>query len=171
MTYLRIMSGRWSCRGFRWVVKQIVTRVGWRFGTLIVVLFVLYLGSIGLYAGVSGGHRYPSGFECVVESGRAWIWYGRGNEAPDAEWKWDWWFGSLPVSAWRVDFAPGLKWADHGVWMERGIVIPLWMPLALVIGVQVWRGWRYKPWQCPKCRYDLRGLDGGVCPECGEALR
>ena len=26
---------------------------------------------------------------------------------------------------------------------------------------------RAKPWQCPKCRYDLRGLDGGVCPECG----
>ena len=27
--------------------------------------------------------------------------------------------------------------------------------------------WRAKPWQCAKCRYDLRGLEGGVCPECG----
>ena len=30
---------------------------------------------------------------------------------------------------------------------------------------------RAKPWQCPKCRYDLRGLDGGVCPECGHELK
>lgn len=22
-------------------------------------------------------------------------------------------------------------------------------------------------WQCPTCGYDLRGLDDGVCPECG----
>ena len=29
---------------------------------------------------------------------------------------------------------------------------------------------RAKPWQCPKCRYDLRGLDGGVCPECGTQI-
>ncbi|MCH9058387.1 MAG: hypothetical protein IIB55_07150 [Planctomycetes bacterium] len=30
---------------------------------------------------------------------------------------------------------------------------------------------RAKPWQCAKCRYDLRGLDGGVCPECGHELK
>ena len=29
---------------------------------------------------------------------------------------------------------------------------------------------RAKPWQCPKCRYDLRGLDGGVWRECGASV-
>ena len=51
--------------------------------------------------------------------------------------------------------------------------IPLWIPLLLLAipTAYLWRAdRRAKPWQCPKCRYDLRGLDGGgngVCPECG----
>ena len=50
---------------------------------------------------------------------------------------------------------------------------PLWLPLLLLAAptAYLWRtDRRAKPWQCPKCRYDLRGLDGGVCPECGEAV-
>ena len=52
--------------------------------------------------------------------------------------------------------------------------LPLWVPL-LLIAVPTAYLWhtdrRAKPWQCAKCRYDLRGLDGGVCPECGGAVR
>ena len=48
--------------------------------------------------------------------------------------------------------------------------LPLWIPLLLIAAPTAWL-WhtdrRAKPWQCAKCRYDLRGLDGGVCPECG----
>ena len=51
---------------------------------------------------------------------------------------------------------------------------PLWLPLLLIAAptAYLWRtDRRAKPWQCPKCRYDLRGLDGGVCPECGHELK
>ena len=45
------------------------------------------------------------------------------------------------------------------------------LPEILLIAVPTACVWctdrRAKPWQCAKCRYDLRGLDGGVCPECG----
>ena len=52
--------------------------------------------------------------------------------------------------------------------------IPLWIPLFLIAASTacVWyTDRRAKPWQCAKCRYDLRGLDGGVCPECGHELK
>ena len=55
---------------------------------------------------------------------------------------------------------------------QHFIVIPLWFPLLLVAAPTAWLWYtdrRAKPWQCAKCRYDLRGLDGGVCPECGES--
>ena len=51
-----------------------------------------------------------------------------------------------------------------------GMSCPLWLPLLLIAvpTAYLWRAdRRAKPWQCAKCRYDLRGLDGGVCPECG----
>jgi len=50
---------------------------------------------------------------------------------------------------------------------------PLWLPLLLIATptAYLWRtDWRAKPWQCAKCRYDLRGLEGEVCPECGESI-
>ena len=51
--------------------------------------------------------------------------------------------------------------------------LPLWLPLLLIAAPTAWL-WRTdrraKSWQCPKCRYDLRGLDGGVCPECGASV-
>jgi len=32
-------------------------------------------------------------------------------------------------------------------------------------------GWIFFHGQCPKCTYDLRGLDNGqICPECGHSL-
>ena len=52
------------------------------------------------------------------------------------------------------------------------VLCPLWMP-PLLLAVPTFWLWRTdrraKPWQCATCRYDLRGLEGGVCPECGEA--
>ena len=48
------------------------------------------------------------------------------------------------------------------------------LPEILLIAVPtacLWRtDRRAKPWQCPKCRYDLRGLDGGVWRECGASV-
>ena len=53
------------------------------------------------------------------------------------------------------------------------VVLPAWpIPflLALVTAYLWFTDRRAKPWQCAKCRYDLRGLDGGVCPECGKSM-
>ncbi|MCH8270015.1 MAG: hypothetical protein IH985_02230 [Planctomycetes bacterium] len=90
----------------------------------------------------------------------------------------------------RLDFirlrAPsmdlGFRWNVHPgrtnfgglIMASREISIPLWFPLLLLAAPTAWLWYtdrRAKPWQCPKCRYDLRGLDGGVCPECGKPLR
>ena len=56
---------------------------------------------------------------------------------------------------------------------DASLAVPLWLPLLLIAAptAYIWyTDSRAKPWQCPKCRYDLRGLDGGVCPECGETV-
>ena len=64
-------------------------------------------------------------------------------------------------------------WRLRNGFKVRHFLLPLWMPLLLfaVPTVWLWRTDRAKPWQCAKCRYDLRGLAGGVCPECGEATK
>ena len=90
------------------------------------------------------------------------------------------WFADLSAYpprlpyGWRVginyqrSFAalPTARWGKDGY----RFLIPLWIPLLLIAAptAGLWRtDRRAKPWQCPKCRYDLRGLDGGVCPVCG----
>ena len=71
------------------------------------------------------------------------------------------------------------------------LTIPMW-PIVAFLALPSAYLWctdrRAKPWQCPKCRYDLRGLEGvsreggevdsenrrtggnGVCPECGRVV-
>jgi hypothetical protein len=42
----------------------------------------------------------------------------------------------------------------------------------LGLGVGAARGrrfWRRRRGRCQRCGYDLRGLSGGACPECGTA--
>ena len=76
-----------------------------------------------------------------------------------------------PSPGWftRYTFGPGSPSGPSGT-ISRAF-LPLWLPLLLIAAPTAWLWYpdrRAKPWQCPKCRYDLRGLDGGVCPECGE---
>ena len=80
----------------------------------------------------------------------------------------------------QVSYTPlSIKWLPTytfgsvpGTWEQ--VSVPLWIPL-LLLAIPTAYLWhtdrRAKPWQCPKCRYDLRGLDGGVCPECGHELK
>jgi hypothetical protein len=52
-------------------------------------------------------------------------------------------------------------------------ILPLWMPLILVAmptGILFYRDRKPKPGQCRKCRYDLAGLTGDKCPECGTRI-
>lgn len=77
--------------------------------------------------------------------------------------------GNATPSAWflqRFDF--GFYW-----WFEIArstgatyLVVPLWVPLIVFIGV----AWRYRkriipPGHCVSCGYELAGLS--LCPECG----
>ncbi len=80
-----------------------------------------------------------------------------------------------------------LRWGQTsaGVWSRATIAfMPVWRGFALDVGlfgtgwlaaiggVMWWRRRnRMRAWMCPKCRYDLRGLPGGVCPECGSAVK
>lgn len=55
-----------------------------------------------------------------------------------------------------------------------------WLPVGLVFLPSVYFAWRFgryvsppgvlAPGRCPKCLYNLRGLIGGRCPECGCAV-
>ena len=48
-------------------------------------------------------------------------------------------------------------------------VIPLW-PLAglsVLATIWAWRRRAFPPGRCPSCGYDLHGLEGDQCPECG----
>ncbi|MCH7792872.1 MAG: hypothetical protein IID31_11425 [Planctomycetes bacterium] len=87
----------------------------------------------------------------------------------------------------RLNIVPHVEWNK---W-TRTVHVPLWLPL-LFFALPTARLWytdrRAKPWQCPKCRYDLRGVGGvrresgevdsenrrtgrnGVCPECGRVI-
>ncbi len=84
------------------------------------------------------------------------------------------------VWLWDIEFERGwIPWkSPSGVWGFGQVFIPLYIPL-LLVAVPTAYLWlvdhRPKPWQCAKCRCDLRGLEGGgkgggdkiVCPECG----
>jgi hypothetical protein len=54
--------------------------------------------------------------------------------------------------------------------------VPLWMPI-LLLGAPCILLWmqrcrrRRAPWQCHGCGYDLRGMSGEKCPECGAAVQ
>jgi hypothetical protein len=51
---------------------------------------------------------------------------------------------------------------------SRSWELPLWPMFVLSAGYLAWRRfWRVPPGHCRACRYDLRGLTTGVCPECG----
>ena len=63
-------------------------------------------------------------------------------------------------------------WASFPSGM-RSVSIPFWMPLVLCAVPTVVlfnRDHKPKPGHCAKCRYDLAGLDGDICPECGAEI-
>jgi len=56
---------------------------------------------------------------------------------------------------------------------SRRRYFPLWMftgVFGAAAAILLWRDTRPRPGYCTRCRYDLRGVTGGVCPECGTAV-
>lgn len=75
------------------------------------------------------------------------------------------WIGRLHPASWFL-----WGWEGHdGNCAIHSVVIPGWMfavpPLACIGVMRVLR--RPGKGTCVKCGYDLSGLPGGVCPECG----
>lgn len=86
--------------------------------------------------------------------------------------------GSQLWSAWREDVT--LHWVPRyyqfamgdGTYL-RDLLLPLWIPCLLVIGMSglwYWRIRRFKEGSCRHCQYDLTGNTSGVCPECGTPI-
>lgn len=100
--------------------------------------------------------------------------------------------GQLKVHAfdplvWPMRYARGLtfwprdaamQWApavhtESGEGLNVKVEVPLWLLAGLFAGA--WRGakamgWHRQDWQCRACGYDVRGLKGGLCTECGRPI-
>jgi hypothetical protein len=126
--------------------------VWWEAYVLSAPISIFGRGGSGLGCGVMRGIVYVGGWwdsgpptwdpECSIES-------AEGEE-------FHWWFD------WQVE------WGASGVLI---VGAPLWL---LLVGPGLgWVGLRWwgrgaPAWACARCGYDLRGIKGGVCPECGK---
>ncbi len=62
-------------------------------------------------------------------------------------------------------------WKGHAINVATVVGLGMWMWFTPVVVMDVvrWRRERRRG-RCTKCMYDVRGLAGSVCPECGETL-
>lgn len=86
-----------------------------------------------------------------------------------------------PGPGWQVSRHPfGLAWRPRLYHWSAGsrhaihqLHAPLWVPLVLIGLPTAWLWHRDRPippHACRVCRYDLRGITAGKCPECGAAV-
>lgn len=77
--------------------------------------------------------------------------------------------GDSPQFGGQRRWEPVIWWPTFvSSWVGMFVHVPFWIP---VVGMAGWVGWawRRRPREvgCARCGYDLAGLKGGVCPECG----
>ena len=78
----------------------------------------------------------------------------------------------LPRDAYLRRWLPLFRHENGSIGEYWTVILPLWIP-ALLFGAGVWWG-RRGEWTgkgvCRGCGYDVRGVVGGKCPECGVAV-
>ena len=87
----------------------------------------------------------------------------------------------MPAKGWRWEKSttigrPRLNWealyaSGSTPFPSWAVRVPLWIPVVLLgvpCGWMWWKHVRRPKLACAHCGYDLRGLAGSVCPECGE---
>ena len=150
-------------------------RVKWAGTTLAVLLCVVFALSGKGYAQVlwssddGAFHTIPSSAQHItLLHGQLWLSRRTSGDgfADEGSVRWR----LEEYSSYRIAWGWEFEWWPSATSSYHSVKIPLWFLLLLIAAPTAWL-WhtdrRAKPWQCPKCRYDLRGLDGGVCPECG----
>lgn len=74
-------------------------------------------------------------------------------------------------SYWGQRWTPLYRHENGSIGEYWFVVLPLWIP-AVLLGAGVWWGRKLGGWRgegfCRACGYDVRGVVGGVCPECGK---
>lgn len=137
-----------SRRGFR--------VAAWATGVVAVLLGVLYPFSYRLRPG-PWSERVGIGFMICCRQACCY-WWSTGH-------------GETGLIACFIEASMERPWPT--IWVERqwgNICVPLWIPLALSVGLSCicwYRSCGHKPGACHKCGYDLTGNVSGVCPECG----
>ncbi len=156
-------------------------------GLLAVVMVASMRGGFGVWVDHrDSGVVFGAGeFRVDARDGRLTIYVSSwwvGNPSPSSRFLWTGgWCG-----AGEIEESVGLRWWDGPRWfgvgnrirmLSDGVDVPLVYP---VVFLGVWSGWlfwgrrRVRVWgrsgRCVGCGYSLEGLDGGVCPECGDGV-
>lgn len=79
------------------------------------------------------------------------------------------WFGLYTDWLWPFTSYDSEALDDLGHLIQFGLAMTL-IFAAGPISRLVMRGIAHLPGQCGKCGYDIRGVSGGACPECGAAI-
>jgi hypothetical protein len=78
-------------------------------------------------------------------------------------------WGSVPGWGWSPVEFQRQQWREQTVYFRFALWV-LFLAAACVAALLWYRRLRVPPGLCRKCRYDLRGVTTGVCPECGAAM-
>ena len=150
-------------------IPRLITRRRVKWVALVGSTLAALLFSMAMFVHAQGEYWRESsaeGMGFMTDGGAVTVYWGsgvfRGLEVPGVTWRIRW-QRDHRIQRW-------FQRIDRGGGAGAFLVIPIW-PFVLLIAAPTVYLWytdrRAKPWQCPKCRYDLRGLEGGDCPECG----